>query len=155
MKRPGLVIACAILSTTQVSSLAVAENFPTEIENAAREMASACQSSTDDTIRTLVTIFQMKNGDILYSLDGSQTPCGDAGTTLCGTGGCNLKLIRSHGDSNMVLYDEQVWSWEVSPKGSKVIAKAHPTYCGGLGFAKFCEVTIDTRTGKKRVSVGR
>ncbi len=142
---PGVLLA--------ISGSADAQNFPSEVKEAAEKVAAACADSNSSTLREIISVQQNPSGSLIYVVDGSATPCEDEATGICGTGGCQTKIIQYTNGILKVLYDDQAWSWKPSNDGTEIILNSHPTFCGGPDKASSCEVHVDLSTGHTTVGV--
>jgi hypothetical protein len=130
---------------------AVAQNFPSEVKEAAEKFAAACADSNSSTLREMISVQQSPGGHLVYVVDGAATPCEDEAIGICGTGGCQTKIIQYTNDTVKVLYDDHAWSWKTSNDGTEIVLTSHPTFCGGPDKANSCEVHVDLNNGHTTV----
>ncbi len=157
--REGVVFRLSMLFIVVASIMAsipsaLSDGIPQPVRSAAVEILNSCNASSSSTINAIMSVYGIANSGMLYVVDGSQTPC-EHTAALCGTGGCPLIVFRSTGGGLKRIFDQNVFSWQVTVDGSRLNATTHATYCGGRDKASYCDLTLNTRTGKKRITRGQ
>ncbi len=144
----------ALASIIALATPTLSDGIPQPVRSAAIEISNSCNASSSNTMNSILSVYGIANSGMLYVIDGSQTPCQD-GSSLCGTGGCPLVVFRSTGEGTKRIFDQNVFSWQVTSDGSKLNATLHATNCGGRSKASYCDLTLNTKTGKKRITKGQ
>ena len=97
---------------------AVAAQIPELIDAYALKLETECAASSGEKIAErssqLINLVAHAPNGSTYVVDGAYTACSDVGP-FCGTGGCPVGVFRVNNKSIETLYDENAFSWDVSP----------------------------------------